>query len=225
MKYDTIIDLRNNAIRAYVGLDEAKDRLQSHIAGLQTPEAKKKFSAGHLMQSSLDAKAEAKQAARFVESNLTAMQKDIETGRRAWDTSTLLRQSRFVEGDDINSQLLEEMKRIRYGQEIASMEHAELLTALDEAASSKNLPLLSMLTREAGHRKPDDAVARVGLQSAVRDALEAVEIRGQKQALAALDAAAAEVEAVEDLFVELVEGTEPERARMKRIMAKQAQQA
>jgi hypothetical protein len=220
MKLENVHEFKQRAIKVFAELDTERDRLKTDLSNLDTPEKKKQYAPNYLREQAIERKTEAKNRAIEQRETLRVLREQLESGRSAWDTKVLMRKARFVPSDGANGELLEELKRLRYNQELPALTHDELIAELQEAKHSKNLALLSMLSREAGRRKPEDPTMRIALQAAVEDAITSVEIPSQKAVLNSLAEAEQVIEAGEDAFTELVTGTEPPRARMRRVMAK-----
>lgn len=229
MNSNQLTELKTRAIQNYVALDSAIERLKSDLAEWESPDNKKKYSAEFMRDRIAAQRGIAKDTAVKHRPDIQSTSAQLEAAREAWSTTSHMRKARFVPvpstGDTINAELLEELRRMRVGQELAAMPPNELLDAVKEAKTSKSLAMLAMAAREVSRRKIDDPLVRISLQGAVEEAVAAVEIPGQAAAFKLIDEIQDAMEGAEDAFIELQSGKETDRANMRRVMAKHAARA
>jgi hypothetical protein len=218
--------LRTRATGLFVTAEGELERSRQKIADLQNENARKKFAPDYLREQVESERARVKQYAALQGADLANIKTRLETAANAWQTETVMRRARVVPASDKpEADLLNELRTMRFAQEFQAATVPELIDHIGEAKERGDLAALAMLRREIGRRKFDSDNDRARAKVAIDSAIQGVEIPGQKQAFALIEAARTTMESAEDVLTELQTGRETDRARMRRVMAQRPAKA
>jgi len=218
--------LRTRATGLFVTVEGELERSRQKVAELQNENARKKFSPDYLREQVEQERKRAAEYASLQGADLANIKSRLAVAENAWATETALKRARMVaESDKPEADLLNELRTMRYSQEFQAATVPELLEHVGEAKERGDLASLAMLRREIGRRKFDSDNDRARAKVAIDSAIQSVEIPGQKQAFALIEAARTTLETTEDILTELQTGRETDRARMRRVMAQRPAKA
>lgn len=223
MEHIAIENLRMAVTRTFAALDTEVESTRKALAELSTAESKKTFTAEHRAQKEATIRAKAKEIGALQRAEAMNLASRLTVTKKAWDTETLMKRARLVPPSDrIESDLLEEMRRLRISADLRDATAAELAAMSGEAKDEKNLALLTMLKKEADRRMYESDADRALVKVALSKAIAEVEPEGQQQAHALIRDVELTLEHVEDAITELLSGKEPKRAEMRRVIAGQS---
>jgi hypothetical protein len=203
--------------------DSLQSELAQHrqkLAELRSAESQKRYTPQHLREQVDAERKRAQQIAAQHAAALGELKQRIENSAHQWSTEKALRSARFANGDTVHDSILDELRRLRVTQEIKDARPAELVQRIRDAGQSGNLAELELLRREVGRREFKSEVERIPLMTALNGAIEAVEIPGQKEAIAAIEAAAEQFSVADDYASELRTGKEAIGTQMRRAVEK-----
>ena len=221
--FHPLASLKSDAIKLFTSIDDHLGSVKRSLDELNSAEARAKFSPGYLQGQLAHVARKAKADAAERQPDIEAIASRIETARKGWTTEAMMRRAKLTpESDDINGQILAELRYMRTLTDIQLASVGELVDMAGEAANAGNLATLEMLRKESTRREYTTSVEKMLVQAALSKAISEVEIPDQKQALAMLEEAQLSVEAAQDTLAEISTGKETDRAKMRRVMAEQA---
>jgi hypothetical protein len=221
--YNPLAALKAESIKAFTTADDHLARVKRKIDELSSDTAKATYSTNYrqsqIAHETRKASADAKE--RLPE--ITALATRLESARQAWTTESLMRKAKLTpDSEDVNAQILAEMRLMRVTSELQAALPNELVAAAVDAKATGNLAMLHLVKKEATRRKFDSITEKGVVHTEIDRAINEVEIPEQKQAMAMLDDIQLGIEMAQDTLTELSTGKETDRAHMRRVMAEQA---
>ena len=221
--YNPLASLKADAIKLFSAVDDHLGRVKRELDELNSETAKAKYSPSYLQSQIAHVARKAKADAAERQPEILALAARIETARQAWTTAALMRRAKLMpESDDVNAQILAELRYMRTLTDIQVAPSDELVGMAGEAARAGNLGMLEMLRKESTRREYSTSLEKMQVQTALSKAISEVDIPEQKQALAMLAETELSLEAAQDTLTEISTGKETDRAKMRRVMAEQA---
>ena len=221
--HNALAALKSDAIKLFTSADDRLAKTKREIDELSSGEAKAKYTPDYLKSQIAHAMRKAKADADTRFADVAALAGRIDAARQAWTTEAMLRKAKLSpDSEDVNEQILAELKFMRVTSELQAATAHELASAATGAKESGSLALLGLIQREASRRKFDTDADRAVVAVAIDRAIKEIEIPEQKQAMVMLAEAQLGLEAAQDTLAELSTGKETDRARMRRVMAEQS---
>jgi hypothetical protein len=219
-QHNQLGELQRDVAELTAKLQSALEAHRQKMAELSSEQARRQYAPEFLRQKIAEERGRAQQIAADHRAALSEAKARLEAAASAWATETKLREARLVEGDSIEHQILGELRHARLVQEFRDARPAELVQRIHAAGQAGNLAELEILRREVGRREFKSEVERIPLMTALNGAIEAIEIPGQKEAIAAIEAAAEQFSVADDYASELRTGKEAIGTQMRRAVEK-----
>jgi len=218
--HNQLAELERDATKLADSLQSELGKHRQKLSQLRGEEAQKRYTPAHLREQVDAERKRAREIAAQHAAGLDEIKRRIESAATAWSTEAKLREARLVEGDSIEHQILGELRHARLAQEFRDATPAQLIEHIGEAGQHSDLARLELLRREIARRKFPSEVERIPLASAFDQAIESIEIPGQQQAIAVIEAAAEKLSIASDSAAELRTGKEAIGTQMRRAVEK-----